>query len=132
MAGARPERGTGRAPAASLCAVAAGGYPTAADRARPLRPTETGRAVDEHREEETRMTSETETGGVTGTQDKDYNLIWYVEACLSNALRLESYIQDAERAKDTEVADLFRKAQADSRKGAELGKGLLRARLNGG
>ncbi|MFG2603598.1 hypothetical protein ACGFT2_08625 [Streptomyces sp. NPDC048514] len=33
---------------------------------------------------------------------------------------------------DTEVADLFRKAQADSRKGAELGKQLLRARLAGG
>ncbi|MFI6564443.1 MULTISPECIES: hypothetical protein [unclassified Streptomyces] len=78
------------------------------------------------------MTSSSETGGATGTQDKDYNLIWYVEACLSNALRLETYIQDAEREKDSEVADLFRKAQADSRKGAELGKKLLRARLNGG
>ncbi|MFH8701416.1 hypothetical protein [Streptomyces chartreusis] len=77
------------------------------------------------------MTSTSETGGVTGTQDKDYNLVWYVEACLSNALRLESYIQDAEREKDAEVADLFRKAQADSRKGAELGKKLLRTRLNG-
>jgi hypothetical protein len=76
------------------------------------------------------MASTGETGDVTGTQDKDYNLIWYVEACLSNALRLENYIQDAEREKDTEVADLFRKAQADSRKGAELGKGLLRARLS--
>lgn len=78
------------------------------------------------------MSSASETGGVTGTQDKDYNLIWYVEACLNNALRLESHIQDAERAEDTEVADLFRKAQADSRKGAELGKELLRARLDGG
>ncbi|MFC5216488.1 hypothetical protein [Streptomyces coerulescens] len=78
------------------------------------------------------MTSATETGGVTGTQDKDYNLIWYVEACLNNALRLETYIEDAERGKDTEVADLFRKAQADSRKGAELGKALLRSRLSGG
>ncbi|CAL9666025.1 hypothetical protein RKD49_000527 [Streptomyces glaucescens] len=78
------------------------------------------------------MTSSTETGDVTGTADKDYNLIWYVEACLSNALRLESYIQDAERAKDTEVAELFRKAQSDSRKGAELGKELLRARLSEG
>lgn len=78
------------------------------------------------------MSSASKTGGVTGTQDKDYNLIWYVEACLNNALRLESYIQDAERAEDTEVADLFRKAQADSRKGAELGKELLRARLDGG
>ncbi|MFE0437187.1 hypothetical protein ACFW2K_19765 [Streptomyces nigra] len=77
------------------------------------------------------MTSATETGGVTGTQDKDYNLIWYVEACLSNALRRETYIEDAERAQDTEVADLFRKAQADSRKGAELGKELLSRRLAG-
>ncbi|MFJ4366669.1 hypothetical protein [Streptomyces chartreusis] len=76
------------------------------------------------------MSSTSETGGATGTQDKDYNLVWYVEACLSNALRLEGYIQDAERTKDTEVADLFRKAQADSRKGAELGKRLLRTRLN--
>ncbi|MXM65412.1 hypothetical protein GR925_18645 [Streptomyces sp. HUCO-GS316] len=78
------------------------------------------------------MTSTAETGGVTGTPDKNYDLIWYVEACLNNALRLETYIQDAERAKDTEVADLFRKAQADSRKGAEMGKQLLRSRLNGG
>ncbi|MEU0052252.1 hypothetical protein ABZ299_30405 [Streptomyces sp. NPDC006184] len=78
------------------------------------------------------MTSTSETGHVTGTRDKDYNLIWYVEACLSNALRLEQYIQDAEREGDNEVADLFRKAQADSRKGAEMGKQLLRSRLGDG
>lgn len=78
------------------------------------------------------MTSGTETGDVTGTRDKDYNLIWYVEACLNNALRLEQYIQDAERDKDNEVVELFRKAQADSRKGAEMGKELLRSRLGGG
>ncbi|GHE47746.1 hypothetical protein [Streptomyces capitiformicae] len=76
------------------------------------------------------MTSTTETGHVTGTPDKDYDLIWYVEACLENTLRLETYIQDAERAKDTEVVELFRKAQADSRKGAELGKELLSRRLS--
>ena len=70
-----------------------------------------------------------ETGIVTGTKDKDYNLIWYVEACLSNALRLETYIQDATREGDSELAGLFRKAQADSRKGAEVGKQLLRSRL---
>ncbi|MFD6249814.1 hypothetical protein [Streptomyces roseolus] len=73
----------------------------------------------------------TETGGITGTKDKDYNLIWYVESCLANALRLETYIQDAERENDDEVAELFRKAQADSRKGAELGKRLLGARMGG-
>ncbi len=70
-----------------------------------------------------------ESGAVTGTKDKDYNLIWYVEACLSNALRLEAYIEDATREGDSELAELFRKAQADSRKGAEMGKQLLRARI---
>jgi hypothetical protein len=77
------------------------------------------------------MTSATETGGVTGTQDKDYNLLWFVESCLSNALRLETYVKDAERVGDSQLAELFSKAQADSRKGAELGKELLRSRLSG-
>ncbi|MFI8993192.1 hypothetical protein [Streptomyces sp. NPDC053542] len=77
------------------------------------------------------MTSSHETGDVTGTKDKNYNLLWYTETCLDNALRMETYIQDAEREKDTELAELFRKAQADSRKGAELGKQLLSSRLGG-
>jgi hypothetical protein len=77
------------------------------------------------------MTSGSETGNVTGTKDKDYNLIWFTEACLSNALRLETYIQDAEREGDNELADLFRRAQADSRKGAEQGKQLLASRMRG-
>jgi hypothetical protein len=75
------------------------------------------------------MTSTTETGGTTGTKDKDYNLIWFTEACLSNALRLEEYIQDADRDGDDELAEFFRKAQADSRKGAEQGKSLLKSRF---
>ena len=76
------------------------------------------------------MTTPTaETGHVTGTMDKDYNLIWYTEACLKNALRLEQYIQDADSAGDSELADFFRKAQADSRKGGEMGKKMLRSRL---
>ena len=74
---------------------------------------------------------DTETGGVTGTADKDYNLIWFTEACLSNALRLEIYIQDAVRAGDDELAEFFRKAQAESRKGAEQGKQLLAQRITG-
>jgi len=75
--------------------------------------------------------STTETGQVTGTKDKDYNLIWFTEACLSNVLRMEIYIQDAERDGDSELADLFKKAQTESRKGAEMGKQLLRQRLAG-
>jgi hypothetical protein len=72
-----------------------------------------------------------ETGNITGTQDKDYNLIWFTEQCLNNALRLDIYIQDADRAGDGELAELFRKAQSDSRKGAEQGKAMLRSRLGG-
>ncbi len=75
------------------------------------------------------MTHAQETGNVTGTKDKDYNLLWFTEASLDNALRLETYISDAEREGDTELADFFRKAQADSRKGARMGKELLARRL---
>jgi hypothetical protein len=71
----------------------------------------------------------TEGGQVTGTQDKDYNIIWFVEQCLSNVLRLETYIQDAQRDNDQELADFFRRAQGASRKGAEEGKQLLKKRL---
>ena len=76
-------------------------------------------------------TSETETGQVTGTKDKDYNIIWFTEQCLSNVLRLETYAQDAERDGDSELADFFRRAQDTSRKGAEQGKEMLRKRLAG-
>jgi hypothetical protein len=70
-----------------------------------------------------------ETGHITGTKDKDYNIVWFVEQCLSNALRLELYIQDAEREGDSELAEFFRRAQGESKKGAEQGKDLLRKRL---
>jgi hypothetical protein len=75
------------------------------------------------------MTTTTETGHVTGTRDTDYDIIWFTEACLSNALRLETYIEDAERDGDSELAEFFRRAQGESRKGAEQAKELLRSRL---
>jgi hypothetical protein len=75
------------------------------------------------------MATATETGQITGTKDKDYNVIWFVEQCLQNALRLETYIQDAEREGDSELAEFFRRAQAESRKGAEQSKELLKKRL---
>jgi hypothetical protein len=70
-----------------------------------------------------------ETGQTTGTKDKDYNIIWFVEQCLSNTLRMEEYAQDAERDGDNELAEFFRRAQGESRKGAEQGKALLKSRL---
>jgi hypothetical protein len=71
-----------------------------------------------------------EAGEITGTKDKDYDIIWFVEQCLSNVLRLETYIEDADRQEDTELADFFRRAQETSRKGAEQGKELLRSRMS--
>ena len=74
---------------------------------------------------------DTETGDITGTPDKDYNIIWFTKECLSNILRLEICIKDALRLGDDELVELFRKAQSESRKGAEQGKRLLAARLTG-
>jgi hypothetical protein len=74
-------------------------------------------------------TATEESGQVTGTVDKDYNIIWFVEQCLSNVLRLETYIKDAERENDSELAEFFRRAQDASRRGAEQGKELLAKRL---
>ena len=74
------------------------------------------------------MASE-EGGQVTGTQDKDYNIVWFVEQCLSNTLRLQTFIDDAERHGDQELADFFRRAQEASRRRGEQGKQLLHGRL---
>ncbi len=38
-----------------------------------------------------------ETGQVTGTADKDYNIIWYTEHCLDNTLRLGTFMELGER-----------------------------------
>ncbi len=70
-----------------------------------------------------------EAGQTTGTKDKDYNIIWFTEQCLSNVLKLETYAQDAEREGDNELAEFFRRAQGASRNGAEQGKKLLKSRL---
>jgi hypothetical protein len=77
------------------------------------------------------VASTQETGHITGTKDKDYNLIWFTEQCLSNVLRLEQYAGDAERDGDSDLAEFFRRAQGESRKGAEQGKAKLRERLAG-
>ena len=79
-----------------------------------------------------RMSSTSETGQITGTKDKDYNLIWFTEQCMSNALRMEQYAQDADRDGDSELAEFFRRAQGESKKGAEQGKSMLAKRISGG
>jgi hypothetical protein len=75
------------------------------------------------------MTQTMERGAVTGTPDKDYDLLWFTTACLKNALRLEGFIEDARRSGDREVEDLLTRAQANSIKGSEEAKALLRSRI---
>jgi hypothetical protein len=87
--------------------------------------------VNPQPKEDEMESSTQETGQVTGTKDRDYNLIWFTEQCLSNVLRLEQYAADAEGDGDSELAEFFRRAQAESRKGAEQGKDKLRNRLAG-
>ena len=68
-------------------------------------------------------------GTLTGTPDKDYNILWFTEACLSNVLRLDQYIADAVDADDQELVNFFQRAQQESRKGAEEAKQLLATRI---
>ena len=77
----------------------------------------------------TNTQSRGDTGSVTGTPDAHYNIIWFTEKSLDNALRLETYIADADKAGDTELAEFFRRAQDASRRGGEEGKRLLASRL---
>lgn len=62
-------------------------------------------------------------------KDKNYNLVWAVEASLHNVWKLETYIQDAENEGDNEPAEWFRKIQENNRKAGEQGKQMLAQRL---
>ena len=62
-------------------------------------------------------------------KDKDYNLIWTIEASLSNVWTLETYIQDAREQGDDELADWFARIQENNRTAGEQGKEMLLQRL---
>jgi hypothetical protein len=65
----------------------------------------------------------------SGTKDKNYDLITVTHLCLEHVWRLDQYAQDAERDGDQELAQLFRRMQEQSRKGADESKRLLGERL---
>src|SRR5260370_5463816 len=66
------------------------------------------------------MTHTAETGHVTGTADKDYDLVWFTERCLNNVLRLETFVADAERGGDNELAVLIVAAARSEEHTSEL------------
>jgi hypothetical protein len=65
----------------------------------------------------------------SGTKDKNYDLITVTQLCLEHVWRLDQYATDAEREDDQELANIFRRMQEHSRKGAEACKRLLAQRL---
>ena len=65
----------------------------------------------------------------SGTKDKNYDLITVTHLCLEHVWRLDQYAQDADKDGDTELAQLFRRMQEHSRRGAEECKRLLAERL---
>jgi hypothetical protein len=62
-------------------------------------------------------------------KDKNYNLVTVLQESLQNVWQLESYIEDAERQGDNELAEWFRRIQENNKKAGDQGKQLLAARL---
>jgi hypothetical protein len=61
-------------------------------------------------------------------KDKNYDLVTVLQMSLENAWRMESYIEDAEREGDSELAAWFRRIQENSYKAGENGKQMLKNR----
>ncbi|NYH53604.1 MULTISPECIES: hypothetical protein [Nocardiopsis] len=62
-------------------------------------------------------------------KDKNYNLVWAVHQSLENVWKLETYIKDAERQGDEELARWFRRIQENNQKAGEQGKQMLVQRI---
>jgi hypothetical protein len=71
----------------------------------------------------------TQTTPESGTKDRSYDLITAVQASLHYVWQTETWIKDAERDGDNELAEWFRKIQHNNRKAADQGKQMLLQRL---
>lgn len=69
---------------------------------------------------------------VSPVKDKNYDLIHTLQLSLEHTWRLQTYIEDAEREGDPELADWFRKMQMNNHKAGEQGKELLMKRWQTG
>jgi hypothetical protein len=65
----------------------------------------------------------------SGTKDRTYDLIAVTHLCLEHVWRLEQYARDAQTDGDEDLAELFRRMQDHSRRGAEECKAMLGRRL---
>lgn len=62
-------------------------------------------------------------------KDKNYNLVAVLKDSLQHAWQLDTYVQDAEREGDTELADWLRRIQENNKKAGDQGKRMLAQRL---
>ncbi|GAB3445493.1 hypothetical protein GCM10027570_15640 [Streptomonospora sediminis] len=69
------------------------------------------------------------TTPATPLKDKNYNLVWAVQQSLENVYRLQTFIEDAEREGDQEVAAWLRRIQENNQKAGDQGKRMLVQRL---
>ena len=65
----------------------------------------------------------------TGTTDPDYNLILVLQQALEDAYRYQCFAEDARRAGDDELVELFDELSTQDRELAERAKGMLATRL---
>ncbi|MFC4147553.1 hypothetical protein ACFO0M_14955 [Micromonospora mangrovi] len=66
---------------------------------------------------------------VSPVKDKDYDLIHAIQLSLEHIYRMDTYIADAERNGDSELATWFRKIQENNRKAGDQGKKMLMERM---
>jgi hypothetical protein len=66
---------------------------------------------------------------LTGTKDKNYNLISVLYHAMENAQTFQTYVQDAEQEGDHDLADFFRELLTADQQLIQRGKQLLSQRM---
>lgn len=69
---------------------------------------------------------------VTNTRDEHFDLTSVLYHTLEEAETVQRYIEDAERAGDSEAVEFFREVQENDRQRAQRAKQLLATRLQRG
>lgn len=70
------------------------------------------------------------TAGESGqAYDKNYNLVTVLQQSLENAWALSTYIDDAKRENDDELASFFEQVKGNNEEGARQAKKMLGDRL---
>ena len=70
-----------------------------------------------------------EQGHQTGVKDKNYNLIAVLYQSSENVLTVQSYVEDAQRDGDQEVASFFQAIVENNQKAVQQAKQMLVQRL---